>query len=424
MSTWATKIDELSHKQDVLFIQAAGNISKTTGQENNPGIFEHLKKDRVYPDYLEKDAARIANPAQSLQALTVGSVSADVWVGQDKRSFATEVNGPSAFSRSGFGIWDAIKPEVVEIGGDFAITNGPAAPPTIETETAIELVRVAGDGGPAVAKDDVGTSYAAPKVAHIAARLQRLFPKSPTLLYRGLIVHSARWPNWMNGAAWSADKALKLVGHGLPSVERATENAAHRVTLITPDLVMIRNREFHLYRIVIPADLRATAQDIALRVDVTLSYSSEPRRTRSSRRGYLATWLDWRSSGLNEPFDVFKKRMISGKEKGARNYKQPNWCLHFDSQHGDALDTHRSNGTVQKDWAKIPAHELPDELAIAVRAHKGWDHREGSGGAKYCLIVSFEAEDISIPVYSTVAAVNVEVETQIEQEIVVPSTTT
>ena len=264
MSTWATKIDELSHDQDVLFIQAAGNISKTTGRENNPGVFEHLKNDRVYPDYLEKDSARIANPAQSLQALTVGSISADVWVGQDKRSFATEVNGPSAFSRSGFGIWDAIKPEVVEIGGDYAITNGTPTPPTIEPETAVELVRTAGDGGPAIGKDDVGTSYAAPKVAHIAARLQRLFPKSPTLLYRGLIVHSARWPTWMNGAAWSADKALKLVGHGLPSIERATENAAHRVTLITPDLVTIRNQEFHLYRVVIPADLRAAAQDVAL----------------------------------------------------------------------------------------------------------------------------------------------------------------
>jgi len=228
----------------------------------------------------------------------------------------------------------------------------------------------------------------------------------------------------MQGELWNADKVLKLVGFGLPSVERATENAEHRITFITPASTAIRNQELHLYRVAIPAELRTRAEDTPLRVSVTLSYSSEPRRTRSSRRGYLATWLDWRSSGLNEPFDVFKKRMISGKEKGARNYKQPNWCLHFDSQHGDALDTRRGNGTVQKDWATIPAHELPDELAIAVRAHKGWDHREGSGGAKYCLIVSFEAEDISIPVYSAVATVNVEVEAQVEQEIIVPSAPT
>jgi hypothetical protein len=421
MTTWATKIDELSYKQDVLFVQATGNIPNYTGQSNNPGVFEHFAAGRPYPDYFKEAAARIANPAQSLQALTVGSVSAGVWTGRDKCSIATEENAPSAFSRSGFGIWDAIKPEVVEIGGDFAVANGTPAPPTIETEIAIELVRAAGDGGPAVAKDDVGTSYAAPKVAHIAARLQRLFPNSSTLLYRGLIVHSARWPSWMNGATWSADKALRLVGYGLPSLERATENAQHRVTLITPDATIIRNQELHLYRVIIPAELRAVARDIALRIDVTLSYSSEPRRTRSSRRGYLATWLDWRSSGLGEPLEVFKRRMVSSEEKPARNYTQLDWCLHYYAQHGDATETQRGNGTVQKDWAKISAHDLPDEFCIAVRAHKGWDHREGSGGAKYCLIASVEAEDVSIPVYVSIAAVNVEVEAQVEQQIVVQS---
>lgn len=421
MSTWATKIDQLAHTQDVLFIQAAGNVPNMTGRQNNPGILEHLQSGRPYPDYLEQPAARVANPAQSLQALTVGSVAAGTWIGQDKRSFATDVNGPSPFSRSGYGIWDAVKPDVVEIGGAYAIADGALSPPTIEAETAVELVRTAGDGGPAVAKDDVGTSYAAPKVAHLAAVLQRLFPDSPTLLYRGLIVHSARWPNWMNGNGWSADRILKLIGFGLPSAERATENTDYRVTLVTSSATTIRNQELHLYRVVIPEELRNRAEDITLRIEVTLSYSSEPRRTRSSRRGYLATWLDWRSSGLGEPFDVFKQRMVGGEEAPARNYTQPDWCLHYFAQHGDANETQRGNGTVQKDWAKVQAHELAAEFFIAVRAHKGWDHREGSGGAKYCLIVSVEAEDMTIPVYATVAAVNVEVEEQIRQEITISS---
>jgi hypothetical protein len=419
MSTWATKIDELAHDQDVLFIQAAGNVPHTTGRENNPGILEHLQSGRPYPDYLEQPAARIANPAQSLQALTVGSVAAGAWVGQDKRSFARDVNGPSAFSRSGYGIWNSVKPDVVEIGGDYAIADGPPSPPTVETEIAVELVRTAGDGGPAIAKDDVGTSYAAPKVAHLAAVLQRVFPDSPTLLYRGLIIHSARWPNWMTGDGWSADRILRVIGFGLPSIERATENTDYRVTLVTPAATTIRNQELHLYRVVIPEELRNRAEDITLRIEVTLSYSSEPRRTRSSRRGYLATWLDWRSSGLGEPFDVFKQRMVAEEEAPARNYPQPDWCLHYFAQHGDANQTQRGNGTVQKDWAKVQAHELVEEFFIAVRAHKGWDHREGSGGAKYCLIVSIEADDVTIPVYATVAEVNVEVESQVSQEVAI-----
>jgi hypothetical protein len=72
----------------------------------------------------------------------------------------------------------------------------------------------------------------------------------------------------------------------------------------------------------------------------------------------------------------------------------------------------------------LRAHELAAEFFIAVRAHKGWDHREGSGGAKYCLIVSIEAEDVTVPVYATVAEVNVEVETRVSQEVVIPAVTT
>ena len=43
-------------------------------------------------------------------------------------------------------------------------------------------------------RDEIGTSFAAPKVAHIASRLQRVLPDESCLLYRVLIVQSARWP--------------------------------------------------------------------------------------------------------------------------------------------------------------------------------------------------------------------------------------
>lgn len=152
-----------------------------------------------------------------------------------------------------------------------------------------------------------------------------------------------------------------------------------------------------------------------LRIDVTLSYSAEPRRTRSSRRGYLETWLDWRSSGIGEPLEVFQKRVGSDEDQPARDYRQLDWCLHYYSHYGDASETHRGNGTIQKDWSRVLAHDLAEDFAIAVRAHKGWNHREGSGGAKYCLIVSIEAEDIAVPVYTAVSSVNLEIEAAVEE---------
>jgi Subtilase family len=414
MSAWAAKIDELSHSVGVLFIQAAGNILGTDSRHNSPGIHQYLISGRPYPGYLEEAASRIASPAQSLQALTVGSVAGRTWRDESRRSIAPFENSPSAFSRSGLGLWDSIKPEVVEVGGDYARANNGDAPPTIEEEIAVDLIRATGDGGPAIARDDVGTSYAAPKVSHLAALLQNLFPEAHPLLYRGLIVHSARWPTWLDSEGWSADRALRLMGFGIPTVERATHNEAHRVTLVTPNAVPIRNSELHLYLVTVPDELRNHFGDTIFRIDVTLSYSSAPRRTRASRRGYLATWLDWRSANLGEPLESFWARMVAGQEKASRRYPGLDWCLHHTSQYGDARETHRGNGTIQKDWARLPGHELPEQFGIAVRAHKGWDHRDNAGGANYCLIVSIEAESVSVPVYSSILAVNVEVEATVE----------
>ena len=50
--------------------------------------------------------------------------------------------------------------------------------------------------GPAFDRDQAGTSFAAPKVTRIAAYIQAALPDEPALLYRALIVQSARWPVW------------------------------------------------------------------------------------------------------------------------------------------------------------------------------------------------------------------------------------
>jgi subtilisin family serine protease len=75
MSAWATSIDDLSFSKDALVIQAAGNLRERSGVANQPGILDHLEAGRPYPRYLYDPSSRIANPAQSLQALTVGSIA-------------------------------------------------------------------------------------------------------------------------------------------------------------------------------------------------------------------------------------------------------------------------------------------------------------------------------------------------------------
>ncbi|MGC1296912.1 MAG: S8 family peptidase, partial [Alloacidobacterium sp.] len=130
MTSWAAKLDQLSHEQEVLFIQSAGNQSRfDDGDQANPGLRAHLNAGRQPPEHQLENSMRVANPAQSLHALAVGSVSAGVFEDENSRSFATGEHLPSGFSRTGYGEpWSVVKPEVVEIGGDLVYAKNPPPP--------------------------------------------------------------------------------------------------------------------------------------------------------------------------------------------------------------------------------------------------------------------------------------------------------
>lgn len=423
MSAWAAEIDLLSNDFDVLIIQSAGNL-KCSQSSPVPGIEEHLAAGRAYPGYLAENSCRVSNPSQSLQALTVGSVAYGAFENGEWRSFASENGSPSAFGRVGLGIWDTIKPEVVEYGGDCLVSgSNPAVvdTPQIGRDCYPELVRSTMHGGPAFDKDDVGTSFAAPKVARIAARLQSLLPDESCLLYRALIVQSAQWPKWTQRLSRS-DQAdvLRRIGYGIPDIERASSNTPHRTTFITHKNRSLGAGDCHIYQVPIPNELRRPGDEYDIRIDVTLSYAAAPRRTRRSPKGYLATWLDWISNGKGELFSDFVDRAVANDSDAPRSPGALGWMIESRSNWGAIPDIRRNIGTVQKDWAIVKSNALPEDLCIAVRGHQGWS-RDPDSVATYTLAVTFEIVGQEIPIYeplrTAVLALQSEVEAEMEAEI-------
>lgn len=420
MSAWAAAIDQLTWERDLLFILSAGNLLKY-GDVIKPGIREYLASGRKYPDYLFQPWARISNPAQSLQAVTVGSVAINSVTGSDN-SF-TEFSEPSSFSRTGPGIWDVIKPEVVEYGGDFVYDTG--HPPNIKIlpETAPQLVRSTLHGGPLVGNDNVGTSFAAPKISNIVAAIQSILPQEPALLYRALLIQSARWPEW---TSYYPDKSqvIKHIGYGIPNLNRATGNSMYRITLVTTGEVFIRAGQVHIYEVKIPEDLRSPADAFDIQIEVTLSYKAQPRRTRRTRQRYLSTWLEWQSSKLNEPSEIFAGRMIEltnnehadneNDSTGSTSSGTIQWAIRERSDWG-IKGVSRNNGTVQKDWVIIKSHELAEAFCIAVIGHAGWD-KDVESSVPYSLVISFEAVNQDIEIYSRLEIAN-PVEVEVEQTI-------
>ena len=416
MSAWAAEIDRLCNEHDILIIQSIGNL-RPSHPAPKAGVAELLSSGKSYPAYLSEECCRLANPAQSLQALTVGSVAYNAYETDDWRSFASRTGEPSAFSRSGLGIWDSIKPEVVEFGGDFLRTPGNA--PTVTApghakECYPPLVRSTLYGGPAFDRDDVGTSYATPKITRIAARLQSVLPDESCLLYRALIVQSARWPDWARNLPPEQQTALMArIGYGVPDIERATTNSAHRTTLITEGEQEIKPGGCHVFQVPIPNAIRSAGSDYTILVEVTLSYCAEPRRTRRGHRGYLSTWLDWMSNRRDESLESFVSRAVKDEDPAVREGTSFGWAISARSSDGQIADVRRSIGTVQKDWAYIKSNALPEDFCIAVRGHKGWS-KDPDNTASYTLAVSVEIVGKEIEIYDPLRAAVQELQAELE----------
>jgi hypothetical protein len=402
MSSWAAEIDYQSYLNDILFIQSSGNIQEDT-------IKAYIQAGFSYPSYLHRELSRICEPAESLQAITVGSIAMNDYETDDTIALGQK-DQPSAFSRSGPGIWDVVKPDVVEYGGTEVINKtGAHLALTTPEDVCPELIRRSPEG-PAYAKDAVGTSFAAPKVTYIASQIEKTLPNAPALLYRALIAQSAHWPEWaiLSGKDQYSN-ILRTIGFGIPDVIRATQNNEYRITFITDSKLEIGEGEAHIFRVPIPEELSTVGDDFNILVEITLSYAANPRRTRREVKSYLSTWLDWCCSRIGEDYDTFARRVFEtgGSIDDDGDFE---WVIGDAINRGFCDNFSRKNGTLQKDWTVIKSNQLSDAFCIAVRGHKGW----GSFfKAKYSLAVSFEAVDQDIPIYESIRSM---IEVEVENE--------
>ena len=426
MSLWAAAIDKLIWENDLIFILSVGNIFKTRTR-GKPGIREFLGSGLNYPAYLISESfCRIANPSQSCFALSVGSVTIGEFEDEDRVSFAKQngtIPGPSPFSRTGLCLWGMIKPDVVELGGDLVREKNQNPNIVEHPDTSPHLVKSIQTSHEATGRDRVGTSFAAPKVSNLVATLQNEFPDMSCLFYRGLVVQSARLPEYafLN----PTDDHLRHFGYGLPKVNRALNNNPQRITLYSNGELNAKHAD--IYSVKVPAEVNRPGEEIDVLIEITLSYKANPRRTRMRTNSYLSHWLDWRTSKMGEPFDVFQARIINldedddsdnGEDQDEDpfaqvNYPEMPWKIRERTNLGEFRNVKRQDNTVQKDWLIMKSYKIPDLIGIAVMGHKGWSP-DLEEKLPYTLLVSFEALNSELDIYTPIKVVN---EIEIEQEI-------
>ncbi|MCR5143640.1 MAG: S8 family peptidase [Ruminococcus sp.] len=302
---WASMLDDLARELDIVIVVSAGNVI-------NPIINDFSSRDELMQkarNQLFDPEHRLIDPATSALSVTVGSITrfaepALPRFGMSNPLSAGKKKYPSVFTRIGKGVNKSIKPDFVDYGGNFSLrqiaggfnrwfmTDQNLMEPTLNHTTD------------KIFKGFCGTSFSAPHVTHMAARLERalekqLGQKPSANLIRAMLANSAECSAEME--AWGMnstdahytgldnpkrERLMRLNGYGKIS-DRSLFSTDNSVTLFAEDKLPLR--DFHLYKIPIPKQFAK----IKAAKSITISMAYNPI-TKISRKEYLANnlWIE------------------------------------------------------------------------------------------------------------------------------------
>jgi hypothetical protein len=281
---FAMTLDLLAQKHRVLFVVSAGNY---VGGDRAP-----LDWRQEYPRYLLSEDAHILDPAPALNVLTVGSIARYEQSPPSLRNpdhvehqAIARRDQPSPFTRSG-PAGHAIKPELVEHGGNASVNV--RVPSRLSRSVTMGVLSTNHDlGGSALFRTDDGTSFAAPKIANVAARLLERYPNATAELLRALLVAHADVPDASKNLV-EREELLRLVGYGVPRLERCLASSEDVVTLVAEE--RLGENETHFFELPLPDDFLRRGRH-RRRIRIALAHTPTMR---PSRADYRASRLQFR----------------------------------------------------------------------------------------------------------------------------------
>lgn len=388
---WATILDELVRKYDIIIVVSVGNYLPYIDSNDPEAII------REYPNQLFGEDARLIDPATGVNVITVGSLTPERATYAAERSITkndpsyipiAQTNQPSPFTRRGLGVENAIKPDLCEYGGNLVYdgrlrriyTNDPGAG-IVSTYHDFGQGRLFGFR--------YGTSFAAPRVAHQAAQILKYYPQSSSNLVRALLAASAEIPQETKeliGFQTSEQKrqAIQLCGYGKPDISQAIYSTNYRVTLTREDSLQVDH--FHVYEVPIPDEYKETRGH--RRIGVTLAFDPPVRRTRRDYIGHRMSFRLIRGMPLAQVIEFYKDR------KGQDLSVAPPTNTQLSSKMWPGYDL-RHPGTLQKSVLDIKAktaldYETPFWLVVWCEGRWAKDEDDYQ---RYAIVVTLEHVD-------------------------------
>lgn len=381
VSPWAAILDSLARELNIVIVVSAGNYV------HDPAVPDHHVTE--FPHYLFTADARVIEPATGCTVLTVGALAqrADVPPGYAANNVAfrpiAAAGEPSPFTRSGFGLGGAIKPDLCDFGGNYAYdgTLGRLHSGVAE----LSVVSLHREYLARLFTTDCGTSYAAPRIAHAAARLTERFPGASGNLIRALLAASARVPSPAERLLTpiSDTAVLRVCGYGRPSLERAQWSDDNRVVLYADTTIDLDR--FHVYEVPVPQEFYGS--NVARTLSVTLAFDPVVRHTRFDYLGMTMSFRLIRGRSIDQIIDAFRART---RDEDAPD-RLSSTRYDCDMTPGPNL---RESSTLQKGTYRLvrPADGYGDTYHLVVRCERKWA-RDEHAPQRYAVVVVMEQSE-------------------------------
>lgn len=376
VSGLAVTLDALSRELDVLFVVPTGNYE---GDDEGP-VDWHAE----YPGYLLRDTATLLDPAPSLNALTVGSLARhernERWPNDPAYRPIARTDQPSPFTRRGPSVNRAIKPDLVDYGGNMMVNVRVGGRPAAGRQGVGELSTSHDFAAGRPFSEDSGTSFAAPRVANAAANVLFELPDASVDLCRALLVAHARTPGpCVDLLGDDAETVREVTGYGLVDRSALYRSLEDCVTLWAEE--SIENRRHHFYEIPVPADFWEGGRRVR-ELTVALAYRPNVRTTRIDYRASAVSFklvnantLDVVAQWFNAAVDRNTAAKIKERSSGR-----------------GAPETTRSRGTVQASTWKFmqPSRAMSEScwFVVVTRNDPPWGQNLASERESYALTVT------------------------------------
>lgn len=380
----AMLIDDLAKEFDLIFVIPSGNLGNS--QIN-------LEE---YPEYLiqEDEQVKIIDPSSAALALTVGSLAHEYApLNRDPQDISfspARKDFPSPFTRVGLGYKQMIKPDLVEYGGNSIYTNRSAGvedpggklvtvnPTWLEDGKLFTLVK--------------GSSFAAPKIAHQAAKLFNQYPEATSNFVKALLIASAEIPEErpspLNKVSFSSSDTelanlLKIYGYGKPNFQKALYSTQSDVLLLHSDSMKLNS--VRLYYFYLPDEYVNITGKKGL--SVTLVFNPLVNKNRKDYLGCLMEFHLFSDMEIEEVSKAYKGIKIQQDEEEVIPEKFE--VKEIKLRPGINL---RKRGVHQKGIIKFQAKGKPDfdltkPLVLAVVCQDRWIRQENYL-QEYSVIVS------------------------------------